>query len=273
MKTGNLKGMSFGFSAVNVGQRNVNVEPQVIATSTEGGFRITPPVSKALNVGHGENIMFITNVDNIDAAIASRNEELVAFCEEQGLEFGTPEATIAIHKEFDLWGIAKGIQEFDTKGNAKYVQERLSKKDKINFVNANFEAMFEEATASEDCPEEVKDALTREGVTRDEQVEILTQFVQAKEVKKYRGSKAANAGKMIGAGTSLTFTDGNVWAQLKVDMSKEEAVAMNRIYDVDVENPTKLMINNGYEDVEVSVLILGEYTDKEATRIGKSDEE
>ena len=33
------------------------------------------------------------------------------------------------------------------------------------------------------------------------------------------------------------------------------------------------MINNGYEDVEVSVLILGEYTDKEATRIGKSDEE
>ena len=78
---------------------------------------------------------------------------------------------------------------------------------------------------------------------------------------------------MIGAGTSLTFTDGNVWAQLKVDMSKEEAIAMNRIYDVDVENPTKLMINNGYEDVEVSVLILGEYTDKEATRIGKSDEE
>ena len=158
MKTGNLKGMSFGFSAVNVGQRNVNVEPQVIATSTEGGFRITPPVSKALNVGHGENIMFITNVDNIDAAIASRNEELVAFCEEQGLEFGTPEATIAIHKEFDLWGIAKGIQEFDPKGNAKYVQERLSKKDKINFVNANFEAMLEELEAMDTKEDDISDA-------------------------------------------------------------------------------------------------------------------
>lgn len=272
MKTGNVKGFGFGFSAVNVGQRNVNVEPQVIATSTDGGFRVTPPVSKALNVGHGDNIMFVTNIPNLDAAIATRNAELVAFVEENGLEFGTPEATALIHQEFGMWGIAKGIQEYDTKGNAKLVQERLSKKDKMNFVNAHFEEMLEAAVNSEDLSAEVKDALTREGVTRDEQVEVLIQFVQPKEVLKYRGSKCANAGKMIGAGTSLTFTDGNVWAQLKSDMTEEERTTMNRIFDVDVENMQKIAIDNGYENVEVSVLILGDYTDKEATRIGKAED-
>lgn len=43
MKT--VNGMSFGFSAVNAGQRNVAVEPQLIAVSTEGNFRMTPPKS------------------------------------------------------------------------------------------------------------------------------------------------------------------------------------------------------------------------------------
>lgn len=46
MKT--VNGMSFGFSAVNAGQRNVAVEPQLIAVSTEGNFRMTPPVSLLL---------------------------------------------------------------------------------------------------------------------------------------------------------------------------------------------------------------------------------
>ena len=47
---------------------------------------------------------------------------------------------------------------------------------------------------------------------------------------------------------------------------------MNRIFDVDVENMQKIAIDNGYENVEVSVLILGDYTDKEATRIGKAED-
>ena len=42
MKTSNVKAMGFGFSAVNAVQRNVSIEPQVIAVSTEGNFRITP---------------------------------------------------------------------------------------------------------------------------------------------------------------------------------------------------------------------------------------
>lgn len=87
MKSVNVK---FGFSAVNAGQRNVNYDPQVIAVSTPGGFRMTSPVSKILNVQHGDYIMFINNIPGIDQAIAERNEALVEFCDENGIDFDSP---------------------------------------------------------------------------------------------------------------------------------------------------------------------------------------
>ena len=58
MKTVNGK-MAFGFASVNAGQRNVVVTPQVIAVSTEGGFRITAPVSRVHGIAAGENVMYL----------------------------------------------------------------------------------------------------------------------------------------------------------------------------------------------------------------------
>lgn len=268
MKT-SMKGMGFGFSAVNAGQRNTTVEPQVIAVSTDGNFRITPPVSRVLGIGHGDYVMFLSNVDNIDAAILNKDSQIVEFCEANGLELGSPEAAIAIHKEFDMWAIAKGIVEYDPKGNMKTCQERLTKKDKIKFVSQNFDEMLEGAMAEAD--DETKDALSREGITKEEQMDILTAFVTPRELPKYKGSKAANPAQTTGAGTSLNFTDSNVWKQMKYDM--EEPNKFNRVFDVDVEDVQTVVINNGYVDVEVKALVLGEYTDKEPARIGKDGEE
>lgn len=269
MKTNGLKSMSFGFSVVNAGQRNVTVEPEVIAVSTEGNFRITPPVSKALGVSNGEYVMFLNNVDNIDSAISARVPEIVSFCEEQGLELGSVEAAIAIHKEFDMWAIAKGIIEYDTKGNQKVTTERLTKNDKLKFVSQNFEQMI--AAAMEQADDEVKDALSRDGITKEEQIDILTAFVTPRELPKYKGSKTANPAGLTGLGTSLNFTDSNVWKQLKADMG-DDATKFNRVYSVDVEDMQDIELSDGYKTVTVKALVLGEYTDKEPARIGKSAE-
>lgn len=269
MKTNGLKSMSFGFSVVNAGQRNVTVEPEVIAVSTEGNFRITPPVSKALGVSNGEYVMFLNNVDNIDSAISARVPEIVSFCEEQGLELGSVEAAIAIHKEFDMWAIAKGIIEYDTKGNQKVTTERLTKNDKLKFVSQNFEQMI--AAAMEQADDEVKDALSRDGITKEEQIDILTAFVTPRELPKYKGSKTANPAGLTGLGTSLNFTDSNVWKQLKADMG-DDATKFNRVYSVDVEDMQDIELSDGYKTVVVKALVLGEYTDKEPARIGKSAE-
>lgn len=269
MKTNGLKSMSFGFSVVNAGQRNVTVEPEVIAVSTEGNFRITPPVSKALGVSNGEYVMFLNNVDNIDSAISARVPEIVSFCEEQGLEVGSVEAAIAIHKEFDMWAIAKGIIEYDTKGNQKVTTERLTKNDKLKFVSQNFEQMI--AAAMEQADDEVKDALSRDGITKEEQIDILTAFVTPRELPKYKGSKTANPAGLTGLGTSLNFTDSNVWKQLKADMG-DDATKFNRVYSIDVEDMQDIELSDGYKTVTVKALVLGDYTDKEPARIGKSAE-
>ena len=266
MKTGTVKAMGFGFGVVNAGQRNVTVEPQFIAVSTEGNFRITPPVSKVLGVGHGDYIMFLNNVDNIDAAIASKADVIVEFCEANGLELGTPEAAIAIHKEFDMWAIAKGIIEYDTKGNVKTTTERLTKNDKVKYVSQHFEEML--AAAAEQADDETKEALSRDGITKEEQIDILTAFVVARELPKYKGSKVANPAGLTGAGTSLTFTDSNVWKQLKADMG-DDAEKLNRVFDVDVENLQDVTLSDGYNEVTVKAIVLGDSVDKEPARIGK----
>ena len=264
------KGTSFSFSAINAGQRNTSVEPQLIAVSTEGNFRITPPVSRALGISHGEYIMFLSSVDNIDAAIINNAPEIVEFCTENNLELGSTEAIIAIHKEFDEFAIAKGIMEFDTKGNAKEVSERLTKKDKMKFVSQNFDNMLEQAVAQAD--DEIKAALTREGISKEEQMDILSSFVKPRELPKYKGSKTANPGQLTGAGVALTFTDSNVWKQLKADMG-EEATDMNRVFDVDIENIQDITISDGFKEVSIKALILGDYTDKEPSRIGSGNDD
>lgn len=266
MKTSNVKAMGFGFSAINAGQRNAVVEPQIIAVSTEGNFRITPPVSRALGIGHGDYIMFVTNVENIDEAIRNKAAEVIAFCEENGLEVGSAEAAIALHKEFDMYAIAKGIAEYDPKGNMKTTTERLTKNDKIKFVSQRFDEML--AAALEQADEQTKVALTRKDVTKEEQIDILSAFVTPRELTKFKGSKVANPAGLTGAGTSLTFTDSNVWKQLKADMG-DDAEKLNRVYDADVENLQDIVINDGYKNVTVKAIILGEYTDKEPVRINK----
>lgn len=266
MKTSNVKAMGFGFSAINAGQRNAVVEPQIIAVSTEGNFRITPPVSRALGIGHGDYIMFVTNVENIDEAIRNKAPEVIAFCEENGWEVGSAEAAIALHKEFDMYAIAKGIAEYDPKGNMKTTTERLTKNDKIKFVSQRFDEML--AAALEQADEQTKVALTRKDVTKEEQIDILSAFVTPRELTKFKGSKVANPAGLTGAGTSLTFTDSNVWKQLKADMG-DDAEKLNRVYDADVENLQDIVINDGYKNVTVKAIILGEYTDKEPVRINK----
>lgn len=270
MKSVSSKGLSFGFSVINAGQRNTVVEPQCIAVSTNGGFRITAPVSKALGVANGEYVMFLTNVDTINNAIADKHPDIVAFCEEHGLDVMSDEAAVAIHKEFDMFAIAKGIKEFDPKGNHRTCTERLSKKDKLTYVVQNFETMLEGALAS--GKEELVDALTREGITKEEQMDILATYVKPKELPKYKGSKVASPSGTTGTGTALTFTDSNVWNQLKADLGAE-ASKINRAFDVDVNDIQEMVINDGYKDVKVKMLVLGDYTDSAPQRIGEKDAE
>lgn len=257
---------SFGFSAINAGQRNTTYEPELIVGANPGSFRITPPVSKALFVEHGDNIMFVSNFDEINKAIQEKNADLVEFCKEQGVSIDSPEAYTIIHKEFGNWGIAKGIKEYDAKGNVKLTRERMTVADKTKYVEANFEECLETARNSDN--EELVAALNREGATEEEIKALLIECVQGDEVPKFKGSKCANPACNTGFGVALTFTDSNVWAQLKSDMG-EDAEKLNRVFSIDIENLVDAEIYDGYKTVNVKIAVLAESVDEEPARVGK----
>lgn len=250
------------FKTSNAGQRKVVYQPQLVATSTAGGFRITPVISKILGLQHGDYICFFNNLDWVDASIREREPMFVDFCANAGLDIDSPEANIALHNAFDMWGIHKGIKEYDSKGNPKTIVERLTKKDRAKFVLNNYDEMLEAAMNSGD--EALIAALSVEGITTDEIVDILCPFVQARELPKFSGSKLANPAGLTGTNVVLTFTDSNIWNQLKVDLG-ENATKLNRVYDVDItpEKIVTLDVNNGYQEIEVKGLILGKYSDEE----------
>lgn len=271
MKTFGKGKMSFGLSIVNAGQRQVSVEPEIVFVSTPGAIRITGPVSKALGIQHGDNIMFINTVDLVSQAIIAKAEEIVSFCEANGLDIESPEAAAAIHKEFDEWYIAKGIQKFDRKGNPRMIKERLTKEDRLAFVEANFEEMFEGAKQSND--EALVAQLTREDITEAEIKDILCKFVTNNETPEFEGSKAANPAKLTGFGVGLNFTDSAIWMQIKEDLGAD-ADKVNRTYAIDLDKIETVKLNNGFQDVDVVIApFIGadcaEPVDETPARVGK----
>ena len=266
MKT--FKGLNFGMSVVNAGQRAVSEEPELVATSTSGGFRISSSVSRAMGVGSGDYIMFIKNVDEVQEAINNQIAEFVAFCEEAGLDPVSAEAAASFHKEFDMWAIAKGNQCFDKHGNPLKVKERMTTKDKKAILENRYAEILESALASDN--EELVSALSVEGMTDDEKKEILMQTMSGDSVDKYNGSKCANTSGLKGAGTILNFTDSNVWMRLKADLG-ENAEKLNRKFSIDLENSIPVQVDNGKEVITVKAFVLGEHKDEAPARNKKAE--
>lgn len=271
MKTfkGNAK-LSFGLGAVNVAKRNAVSEPELVVNPTVGSFRITPAISRVLGLTNGGYIMFVSNIDAIEQAIANKDENLVAFCAEENIDMNTPEGVKAIHEAFDEWGIAKGIQMFDKNGNAVKTKERMSKTDKVEYVTNNFDDVLK--AAIENGEPEFVASLQVEGITKEEQIEILASAVNPEQVNKYYGSKCSNSSNLSGTGVSLTFSDSAVWGALKEDLG-EEAKKMSRIFEVDVKELREVPYFNGHKEVIVKAAMLGEFKDAESTRKSKGDDD
>ena len=259
--------VKFGFGVAISGQRNNDYVPELVALSTKGGFRITPQVSKKLGIAGGDYVMFINNFDQIEAAVKAHADVIVEFCEANGLDIDAPETLEAVKKEFGTWAIAKGIQCYDSKGVALKCSERLSDNQRESLIRQNFDTAL--AAAMEN--EELRDALTAEGVDEEAQVKILVEAYQAPQVDKYLGSKTANSSKTPGTGVVLTFSDANIWNALRGEL--KDTPSMARSYAIDLDAAGVAEISNGYEMVKVTYLPLGEYTDSKVVARTKKEEE
>lgn len=246
MKLGNK--VQFGFSAIQAGQKSstVNAEPRLIANTTNGKFVITAPVSKALNIAVGENVMFLNNIANVEAAIAQRVEAIVNWALENNVDIDTREGQDAALKEFTVWAIAKGVAQYDSKGNALMATERYTKDDKLKYIELYGDQIVES----------MHDVLVARNGGEDADVETLKSFITVDDVNvpKYHahtGSKTATTASATGVGCQLNFTDTSIWNTLKSELGdmKEKK---NRVFGVLLDESFTAVVNNGKEDVEVA---------------------
>lgn len=246
MKLGNK--VSFGFNAVQAGQKSstVNAEPRLIANSTAGKFVITAPVSKALGIAVGENVMFLNNISNVEAAIAQRVEDIVNWATEANVDLETREGQDAALKEFTVWAIAKGVAQYDSKGNPVMATERYTKEDKQKYIDANAAEILAanrdvliERNGGEDADDETLISL------------ISVEDIEAPKYHAYTGSKTATTASATGVGCQLNFTDTSIWNNLKTDLG-ENKEKKNRIYSVLLEEGFTAEVNNGKENVEIT---------------------
>ena len=244
MKLGNIK---FGVSAVVAGQKSstVNAAPQLTASSTAGKFVITAPVSKALNIAVGENIMFLNNIAGVEAAIQQRVEDVVNYASENGIDLNTREGEETILKTFTQWYIAKGVKQYDSKGNPILATERYTKEDKAKYLDAN---RMELVNAN-------RDALVEQfgEMSDDELAEKLTvDMVEAPKYHTCSGSKTATTANATGVGCQLNFTDTAIWGALKADLGDNMA-KKNRIFDVKLDESEEVEYHNGKENVKITI--------------------
>lgn len=258
-------GVKFEFSDVNTRRRSSYSEPFLTATSTKGVLRISATLSKAMKLKSGDYVMFLSNVDGIDKAIADENKDLVAFCESHKLEFGSVEANIALHNEFDCIAIAKGIPEYNEDGSPKTVPERLTEKTKRSKVISEYNELikFVNEKGSDYIKAKIENASTKE-----EKIEILTSLIVPSQIHKYKGSKTSSQTNLNGLGCNLMFSDTNMWFRLKSNC--ENVSAVNRIYSIDTGHAIKSLIFDGYKNITVPAFVLSGYEDRDIMHRGET---
>lgn len=239
---------NFGVQAVQAGQKSstVNAEPQLIANSTPGKFVVTAPVSKALNIAVGENIMFLNNISAVEDAVQSHNADVVAYAEELGIDLSTREGEDILVAKLTQWFIAKGVLQYTSKGEPVMATERFTKEDKAKYLAKH---SMEIVAANRDILVEKFGEMSDEELANN----LTVDMVDSPKFHAASGSKTATTASTTGVGCQLIFTDSSIWATLKKDLG-DEAAKKNRIYNVLVDEAQTADFNNGKENVQITIL-------------------
>lgn len=223
-------GLQFGMTAVQSGKRVAvsNNEPNLTVNSTKGRFSITGIVSRVLGLMAGDYVQFISNISSIDAAIAERDAEVVAWCEENGVEFGTEAARAALIKEFGSYAICKGVPMYEKDGSRKQTVIRMTAEQKAAAFEMNKEAI---AAACGKSVDTVK----------------IDDFEPTCDA--FTGAKTNTTSNLTGIGLPLGFSESNMWNELKEDLG-DAAEEVNRIYEVNLQEPFDCRVENGKQGEE-----------------------
>lgn len=267
-------GIKFGISAVQSGQKgNANAFPRLYANSSNGQFKVTGLVTKALGVKVGDNIMFLNNIDAIERAIQNKDPQIVDYAAEKGIDLDDRSQAVELVNELTQWYIAAGVVLRKKSGEPMMAAVRVTKEDKEKWI-AEHGAEYFESKSDEDKQAFVEAKGADVDIDDiDGLVALLTvEDIESPKTEAMSGSKTASTSTATGIGVQVNFTDSNIWNQLKADLgdNKDKLV---REFDVDIENPEKATFNDGCKDLEILAYPINYVGDKEPIRRNGKEEE
>lgn len=242
-------GLQFGMSAVQSSKRVMQAsnEPTLTANSTKAKFSLTGAVTRIMGLVPGDNVQFVSNIADIDAAIAERDAEVMAWCEENNVEFGTEAARTALIGNFGEYGICKGVPLFEKNGEIKLAGVRMTAEQKAAAFELNKERIAEEVGKS---------------------VEEVTIDDYNPTTRAYSGARTSTSSNLTGLGLPLTFSDSSMWSELKENLG-DEAEKFNRVFEVNLNEPFVVAVETGKvigdekETVEVNAYKISFKADEE----------
>lgn len=258
-----IKGIKFGINAIQAGQKSslLNATPQLIAKSTQGQFTITAPVSKALAIAVGENVMFLNNLAGIEAMIQAAPDELINYCNEQGWDINTPEGKDALIKDQLTYYIAKGVLMYKRSGEPILGTVRVTKEDKAAYIAEHGVELIAEMSEEDKAKFAASKGL--EGADNETLAASLTvDDVPSPTFHAASGSKTAATANATGIGLQLNFTDTAIWDSLKTDLGDAKD-KKNRCFNVKLDAAEEVSFNNGKEDVKIMAYPLEFDADKD----------
>lgn len=242
-------GLQFGMSAVQSAKRVMQAsnEPTLTANSTKAKFSLAGAVTRIMGLIPGDNVQFVSNIADIDAAIAERDAEVMAWCEENNVEFGTEAARAALIQNFGEYGICKGVPLFEKNGEIKLAGVRMTAEQKAAAFELNKERIAEEVGKS---------------------VEEVTIDDYNPTTRAYSGARTSTSSNLTGLGLPLTFSDSSMWSELKENLG-DKAEKFNRVFKVNLNEPFVVAVETGKvigdekETVEVNAYKISFKADEE----------
>lgn len=207
--------------------------------------------------------MFVNNSSWAENEVAQRTDQVVAIAQENGLDLDNPVDAQAIVTALTKWFIGKAYAKKTKTGKDVMSPVRLSAEEKAELLKSqlpdivanNREALIEQfGLASDASDEEIASHVTVDNIA-------------TPEAPAYVGAKLASNGNVPGVGLKLSFSDTSTWEQMKSDL--EDKTAVKRVFDIDLKGRVVVKLNNGYEDVDVTLYPVGDYTDEKPVRVGK----
>ena len=125
---------------------------------------------------------------------------------------------------------------------------RCTKEDKLEAIAQNGAEMIKDEAFRAVLIERVGD----ENASDEELIAAIeVDDIESPKTESYTGSKTATTGTATGVGCPLNFTDTSIWNAMKADL-KDAKDTKNRVYNVLLDQPMEVEVNNGFKNVTVT---------------------